>query len=82
MAQQSLLPIPEPLDIHNLAKGLSTKKEPIQVSTLLTVIDASARPVFATFQFEPVEDQNKISAVHREHSTDLILILRPTAYPD
>ena len=39
------------------------KEEPIQVSTLLTVIGASARQICAIFQFEPVEDQNKISAV-------------------
>ena len=64
MAQQLLQPIPELLDIHNLAAaelwhewkeswkqysratGLSTKEEPIQVSTLLIVIGASARRVF------------------------------------
>ena len=46
-----------------MSTGLSIKEEPIQVSTLLTVIGSSAMRVFATFQFEPAEDQNKINAV-------------------
>ena len=81
MAQQSILPIPEQLDIHNSAAaelwhewreswkhysratGLKEKDESIQVSTLLTVIGVTARRVFATFKFDPVEDENKIVPV-------------------
>ena len=45
------------------ATGLSIKEEPIQVSTLLTIIGASTRRILGTFQFEPVEDQSKISTM-------------------
>ena len=45
------------------ATGLSEKPEAVQVSTLLTVIGAPARRVFATFEWNPATNAEKIQPV-------------------
>ena len=61
-------------DIYALAAGVSEKAENIQVATFLHVAGPQAQQVYNSFEFNNVDDKDKIAAVGRASLAQLFKI--------